>query len=325
MIVSPPGIDIAISSPSPAPTATPTPTLTQTPIPTASTTITSTITPDVAETVHQIVSELALNPDRTYEIASINTREYLIDTYNQAKMAKFVRGTWVETNLEERYGHLLPVEPTHPYIGSPNYIGDYPFHDSRDGRFLLREISPIATGNYNEVLEFDPRQGKDVRMTILQTIFEYQNKIWPLNVYVGSDDIPGAKPLNFRIYQPDGYFFVAMLYVKPTTEEFVQLFPPGTQFGVFFNFVRPKNSVPVQLSCSWTGECMYEHAFIDHLFHLQAEDLFEFNRRLEQGEDLGNLPETLIIPGLQIYLNLSDGLPAWYDDWWQELLKQREP
>jgi hypothetical protein len=108
VVASPTTEAIATRTPSLMPTATPTPTITLTPTPTATSTITLTPTPDIEAVIRSLVSEFNLNSEREYTIVSSEGRQYLVDTFNQAKMAKLEGGNWVDTTTEEKYGHLVP-------------------------------------------------------------------------------------------------------------------------------------------------------------------------------------------------------------------------
>ncbi|MDZ7586270.1 MAG: hypothetical protein U0946_00825 [Patescibacteria group bacterium] len=59
-------------------------------------------------TIGAAIEEFDLNPEREYVISEDG--QYLVDTYNKAKMAKWAEGAWADTTLEEKYGHQAPLD-----------------------------------------------------------------------------------------------------------------------------------------------------------------------------------------------------------------------
>jgi hypothetical protein len=260
-----------------------------------------------------LVSEFGFNTEREYEIVTTDAGEYLVDTFNQAKMARREGNGWVETDWRERYDHLLPEEPRQPYIGGGYHIGDLLYNS--DTRFVSREIRPIVTGNSMEKRIFDEYQGREVIMTFLETVIRYRNEVVPFYVYAGSDDIPGTFRLGYYFYDPDGTPRGSGFYMAETTDELMQRLPPGSQVSVTFQFERPEVPIPNVPCSEITSYCIDDYAAMVGLFWRQVDALQELNRRIDAGESLGDVMEELLIPTWYLDIYTYDGVPEWWTEW----------
>ncbi len=82
---------------------------------------------------------------RAYSVVEENGAKYVVDGYNQAKMLRYEDGVWVDSTLEEKYGHLAPKEAKYKVtrFETANGGGGYRF-------------DVYWTGNYyQESLHFD--------------------------------------------------------------------------------------------------------------------------------------------------------------------------
>jgi hypothetical protein len=228
-------------------------------------------------------------------------------------------GGWVETDWGERYGHLLPEEPRMEYVSEGIAIGDMYYHDDR--RFLGRTIRPIATGNSRDVVMFDERQGREITMTFLETVFRYNGEVVPLYAYLGSDDLPGTKIIGLDFRNTEARQTGSRLYIVQTTDEIIGRITPGSQLSIRFQFQRPQVTIPDRPCSEATGYCIDDYAAMVELFWEQVDDLVEFNRRLEAGEDISDLAEELLIPTAYPSLYVfEDAVP----DWVTEYLEQED-
>lgn len=108
------------------------------------------------------IEEFNLDSERTY---TLSEEGYLVDSFNQAKMAKWSdkNNEWVDTSLEEKYGHLVPEDEvlvTQDIFGN-KFLDDRGEIDASDRRYwnvviLVRSVGNVYQKNeYDEALEME--------------------------------------------------------------------------------------------------------------------------------------------------------------------------
>jgi|GEM_PF-6725528 len=149
-------------------------------------------TPTKVPLPEEIATTMNLNPERTYTISNIVsdavTTKYLVDTFNNANMAKWDSeiGEWTDTTLEEKYGHLVPSdEEMISYV----IYGNFFFGEQKDSwqmydhRWEAVRLLTRSTGNIKTVESFN----EDLQMNIVNVYGEVllrdkEGKIHLLNV-----------------------------------------------------------------------------------------------------------------------------------------------
>jgi hypothetical protein len=155
-------------TPSPTPTATFTPTITHTP--------TATPTPTPTSELPGLVATFGLNPEREYLIQEIDGVVYLVDQFNQAKMLKKENGAWIDTSLEEKYGHLVNQNENIAEAGVVSIYRGWPIAREDAPPYVDYSYQSInlgcrMTGNTKVVQEYDDELGRDVYKVYSQVVF----------------------------------------------------------------------------------------------------------------------------------------------------------
>jgi hypothetical protein len=304
-IASPTTEAIATRTPSLMPTATPTPTITLTPTPTATSTITLTPTPDIEAVIRSLVSEFNLNSEREYTIVSSEGRQYLVDTFNQAKMAKLEEGNWVNTTTEEKYGHLVP-EGEKLRINFPG-IKSVEIPDPSQGIYQ-RDIQEYdymdfvawSVGNMSYVKEYSEDLGQEVVNVYGTIVFpDHEGKLKEMNVKYTVVD-PGYPPLTWVCnwnwngdleswYDSYEMFGDAcegknIVRVIDTVEKFVEFHnKPGQMVVVGYVTDRPDDPPVVNKRNDWPT--IYNRA-AHYSWHRDKEFYQKFTDFIEEGGDI---------------------------------------
>ncbi|MCU0486559.1 MAG: hypothetical protein MUC85_10690, partial [Anaerolineales bacterium] len=138
---------------------------------------------------------------------------------------------------------------------------------------------------------------------------------------LGSDDLPGTKIIGLDFRNTEARQTGSRLYIVQTTDEIIGRITPGSQLSIRFQFQRPQVTIPDRPCSEATGYCIDDYAAMVELFWEQVDDLVEFNRRLEAGEDISDLAEELLIPTAYPSLYVfEDAVP----DWVTEYLEQED-
>jgi hypothetical protein len=240
-------MDTVTRTPSPSPTSTPT--ITLTPTPTATSTITSTPKPDIEVMIRNLVTELGLDSEREYTFVFSEGRQYLVDTFNQAKMAKLEGGDWVDTTTEEKYGHLVPegeITPIRKSTGNIFRDGDYRFQDGHDFRFENVQFCPRSTGNFwsqKEIIEGISNEGNEFDVVYGEFVFRNMDgKLINIPVrteIIDPNDIEStAIELTFE-YQEFCSVSGSWFGDAKTPDEVASYFLPGKLVIMDLTYVRP--------------------------------------------------------------------------------------
>ncbi len=232
----------AIATPQPTFTDTPTPTNTGTPTatPTSTATPTATLTP-TPDLIAQAISQFGLNPERTYTIVN----GYLVDSFNQAKMAKWENGAWLDTTLEEKYGHLIKDVYSQPVgMGYGNLFFDGGLeNDGTDRRYENVTICGNSTGNL--WVEKEEISGLEIVTDVIYGEFVFRDakgEVRLLKVRVDVIDpeerehaVDVTTPAYPGICLTAGTFFAK----ADTAEEEMDYFGPGAPVAIIFSYKRP--------------------------------------------------------------------------------------
>jgi hypothetical protein len=250
LIASPPtptaSIPTATATFNPTSTLTPTPTITLTPTATP----TPTLTPTPTSELPGLVATFGLNPEREYLTQEIDGIVYLVDQYNQAKMLKHVREKWVDTSLEEKYGHLAPRDKFSVLTVVMNRFNDDTgvrdsFYDSQHRNVFF---SVWSTGNVNIVREFNSELGMETENVDGEVVFRDQDNILT-KLDVRFDVVAPGQKFNMiwctPAENPDntGYFSNCLLMneveLDSTEEELGWYKQPGRQLELYIRYERP--------------------------------------------------------------------------------------
>lgn len=302
----------------------PTATLPPTAVPTEVPTETAVPTPVLAETTPALPRvELGLNPERKY----VFSEGYVVDTFNGAKMLKWdsEASEWVDTTLEEKYGHLAPadkkvkpdpsdtgrlIETTLddpeglyikddlnlPYIGGKGYGDAYAQGNTNYKVFL---INPVWTGNTVEVLI--DYEGKEIIDIAIEVVFRDLNGVLIRRLVSFDSPALGHKAIvtwgdtsKTAVHGEDsGGVKVGEPY------ELLKMFIPGQQVEVAFPYSRPKNTrLPAKGQCYYEGAVCTDGYIKNHYIYLsQADKLQEFVRELQEGKSVETTDDMLLPTG----------------------------
>jgi hypothetical protein len=317
---------IATRTPSPVPSATPTPTITLTPTATATSTITLTPTPDIEAMIRNLVSEFNLDPQRQYELLTSEGRQYLVDTFNQAKMAKLEGGSWVDTTTEEKYGHLVPEGVT-TRINTPVYGKMFEHPDSTQG-ISLRDIQKYdyltfiawSTGNMNFVEEYDEDLGQEVIKIYGTIVFpDHEGKLMEMKVRYDVVD-PGYRVQTYTCnWEGDVDFSKGSpLTLCPaynslppldTVEEFIEVHSkPGQMIDVGYVTQRP-NEPPLVYKSDWSK---INNRACHYSWHRDKKFYNNFTDFLLNEGDI-EIPENYIFASstVSLFMTIEEILPYW--------------
>ena len=205
----------------------------------------------------EIAKLMDLNPDRTYVVTTDNDEggdeKYLVDTYNQAKMAKWGKedGAWIDSSLEEKYGLIAPQKIDPPYNPRQRTFGSN--IDAYDTRYISYILNPIFTGNVFKDIWFNPDLASEVTRYALETVIrDDKANLHKLNFYLGSPDINGLKPVNIT----DS--FGGSVEKTGTIDEVIKFFKPAEQINTYFYYQWPENVLPSRGCYSRNGTCRDE-------------------------------------------------------------------
>jgi hypothetical protein len=245
---------------SPVPTIQPAGTLTESSIKTATPTDTAVPTlersPTPTMNPQEIAGLVSLNPERTYIITDVVsntvTIRYLMDTYNNAKMAKWDEASkaWVDTTVEEKYGFMAPLEINPPYIPRQYTYGSN--IDPYDRRYISYITNPIFTGNVVEDRWFNPDSNSNITRHSLETVIrDNKGNMHLLYFYIGSPDLDGLKAV-VTCNQYGG-----CIEETGSIDDILKLFKPGEQITAYFYYQWPENILPSR-QCYSNGTCRDE-------------------------------------------------------------------
>ena len=238
-----------------------------------------------------IVESLKLNPEREYK----KEGAYLIDTYNGAKMAKLSDKDWVDTSLDEKYGHLLPSIPNRPYqepnltgIGQLNYFPN-------DRAYESYTIRPIYTGNIIKSTFHNPLTNTDITLTLPEVVIRnLKNEVVLFHVFLGSDDLPGKVLINIKRDLGGGSYTVDAFW--GSTEDILGLIQPGNQIETPFFYRMPEREIPVE--CNEHGYCSDYDITVFYLYSTYQEQLQELVDELKTGQIISDSSKLILPPYL---------------------------
>lgn len=218
---------------------------------------------------------------------------YYVDSYNGAKVAKLENGQWVETTLEERYGHLAPINPDDPYIDpSPNYstksYGD-DFH-VKDRNYKVQFLYPIWTGDLTTRQVTD----QDKQITEVDGIFvmrDTKGELVQLTIRLHSPDVQGDFSLTVKkmIDSTQSQSF-------PATGDPTNLLPLGKQVWLVVYYQTPKSAIVPSTCSSFNGYCSDEYNAGMRQFWAQETATQEFIKALNIGEKVPENSGLVLIP-----------------------------
>ncbi len=273
------------------PTPNQTPTLTVTPTPTA--TPAPTLTP-TQDPIALAIIQFDLNPERTYTIVE----DYLVDSFNQAKMAKWENGAWVDATLEEKYGHLAPENPNFFYTGwhVSGVPGDYWSRDSRNKPAL---IVPVYTGNSKEVNWWYEQESREISLEVLQFVFRDNEKVlYEIHVAVGSKDVDKS------LFYMEGVNTGGALFRTTDVSKLSGVLNPGERAEIHFNQVAV---VPPEKKCFEERDlefCTDNAIMLFHLWQTNGERISQFAEAAQLGKEINSVAD-IIIPA-QVVVTRSD-------------------
>jgi hypothetical protein len=98
---------------------------------------------------------------------------YLVDQFNKAKMLRKENGEWVDTSLEEKYGHLVNQNENITAKGVVEYRKGYgiPPRNGVDYGYQFADLGCRMTGNTKVVRKYDEELGKEVYEVYSQMVF----------------------------------------------------------------------------------------------------------------------------------------------------------
>jgi hypothetical protein len=175
-----------------------------------------------------LANQYHLNPDRQYTLVTVTNEgegpvRYLRDEYNQAYMLRYQVPQpgenpaeverWVDTSLEEKYGHLVPPDwPLLVQLRPGNMLFDNSVSSSStclaDARYQSLDIGVISTGNVKIMLEEVPglEAGKLYHVVYGEGVYRDRNK--QLQIVRGRFDVVDPDHETVNIYdcinRPDG-------------------------------------------------------------------------------------------------------------------------
>jgi hypothetical protein len=229
----------------PTSTLTPTPTVTLTP----TVTPTTTLTPIPTSELPGLVATFGLDPEREYLTQEIQGLVYLVNQFNKAKMLRKENGEWVDTSLEEKYGHLAPRDG---FLFTPMEGNE--FHDDTGAYDPSQHKSVVfsvwSTGNVNLVREFNSDLGMETENIFGDVVFRDKDNVL-IKLDVRFDvAIPGQEikmPVCSPTEKPDdsGFFdgecrLWNLMKLDSIKEELEWYNKPGRQMSLSFNYERPE-------------------------------------------------------------------------------------
>ena len=272
------GINSASSTPTQEITpTTPPPTETFTPSKTSSPTATETPVAPSAE----FLAALNLNLDRSYEVID----NFYVDTYNNAKWAKLDNGVWVETTLEEKYGHLVPLNPDRPYLPTGAAVSDKgDNYHHYDPAYQVLLINPVWTGDV--IKKQVTYQGATIEeeggVFVLRDL---SGKLVDFRIRFGSLEVPGSVTIGIE---------TPLTRMDSETGDPVNIFHLGEQVGVWIYFEAPGNS-SILSTCFPNGFCTDEYNAGMVRFREQRTAIQTFINALIKGEEVPEHSELVLI------------------------------
>lgn len=243
------------------------------------------------------IEALELNPEREYVIEG----DYLVDTYNQAKMAKRENGVWVDTTLEEKYGHLAPLEgPISPYLGWKGRVNFTGIGDDLlgpgDMAYEYYLINPVVTGNIEETTRFHPGLGREIVIPKVELVFRDQHgEMILIEAYIYSPDLEGNKGYFEAKYLLNGGGYGEVSW-ESYDEVMSKLIKPGNQLKIVVYYKRPRGALlPAGKIYPRTGVSSDEGNMQHYLEVEQQDELAALINALRNGEEVGDLDD-LIVP-----------------------------
>lgn len=237
-------VDVEVSKTAPEVTETPfvevTPTVEMTPT-------TEVVTPDPLVAIE----EFNLDSERTYTLSEDG---YLVDSFNQAKMALWSdkNNEWVDTSLEEKYGHLVPEDEfliTRDRFGNP-FFDDRGVIDASDRRYWNVEILVRSVGNVYQKNEYDEALEMETTNIYGSVVYrDIEGKIQLLNVRfdVVAPDTK-IKKLPVCTYNVNKLFkcgALNFLNISTVENEISYYNSPGDLLNLTFAYERPEDDPTV--------------------------------------------------------------------------------
>lgn len=223
------------------------------------------------------VEKLPLNPERKYTVIN----NYVVDGFNQAKMAKWNSETneWVDTTLEEKYGHLALIEPKIPYVDIDAVVEGRESFYQGDKNFKEFRFYPVWTGNTEErVMDFE---GREIRDLTVEVVFrDSRNILFRALISYNSPDLKGDGFIQWIDYKNQTSDF----YIGPP-EDLLEYFVPGQQIEEYFITDRPNYAIPPQGNyCGYENSlCVEEYRKNIYIYNSDPEILKKFAQELQEG------------------------------------------
>ena len=126
---------------------------------------TQTVTVTPGPDIQAALSQFYLNTDQSYSFVW----GYLVNGFNQAKMAKWEYYAWVDTTLEEKYGHLVPVDEKAVVFKGVGQI--YGPDLSWNRKYLEVQMGTRSTGNITWSEKYLPEIGRKVDVVRGELVF----------------------------------------------------------------------------------------------------------------------------------------------------------
>jgi hypothetical protein len=191
--------------------------------------------------VQQAISIFNLNSERTYTVVD----NYLVDGFNQAKMAKWENGAWVGTTLEEKYGHLITEVYSQPVLmGYGNIFFDGGLeNDGTDRRYENVQICGNSTGNL--WVQKEEIAGVGIETDVVYGEFVFRDAKGRLKLLKVRVDVIDPEEREHTvdatvIVDPGRCFTSGSFFAKvDTPEEEVGYFGPGSPVIIIFSYKRP--------------------------------------------------------------------------------------
>jgi len=269
---------ISLATPTISPEATTTPTATEVPpTPTITETPTLTETPTAAGPSAEFLATLNLNLDRTYEVVD----NFYVDTYNNTKWVKLENGKWMATTLEERYGHLAPLNPPEPYQDQIAWVFGGHCH-SGDQNYKKYVINAFWPGD-NFIWD---NQGINEEVGIF-VIRDSNGELVPLNVRLHSPDVPGVFYLHLKVGETH----------KNVSKygEAAELLPLGKQVQITLDYQAPRDALQPSFCNPNNGACTDQYNDEMHIFWAQEARIQAFIDALSSGYPISEDPDLILV------------------------------